>query len=150
MQSFLTSLSLVIFCLAGSTHAEKVYRWVDENGQTHFSSQAPRTLDQDLYKVRVSKAAKDSGVKTKSAADKKEKVPQAADDKQTELEKSGIDAKQAAVFCQQAKKARQKLSENFNRRYTQEDGSARPLTDKERANMIKQADAAIAGYCLKK
>lgn len=149
MQGFFTSLSLFIFCLAGSAHAEKVYRWVDENGQTHFSAQAPRTLDQDIYKVRVSKAAENSAVSA-PASIVTETKKQAEQEQQGEAENSAIDPKQAKVFCQQAKEARQKLSENFNRRYTQPDGSARPLTDKERASMIKQADAAIAGYCLKK
>lgn len=151
MGRFLTVLALYLFGLSSVVQAEKVYRWVDENGQTHFSSQAPRTLDDDVYHFRVDKAASSSQNKTTTTPSATEKkTAAAATSAESEEQSSGIDPDKAKEYCRQAKESRQKLSENFNRRYLQDDGSARPLTDKERASMIKQAEAAIASYCQKK
>ncbi|WP_420592255.1 DUF4124 domain-containing protein [Bacterioplanoides sp.] len=137
----------LIFSLLGVSawvQAEKVYRWTDENGQVHFSSQPPRGLNEDVYKFRVDKAADAPPPKPVdvSAETNKTAIKAKAAEQQPE-----IDPKEAKKYCQQARDAKVKLSENFNRRYKQKDGSVRPLTDKERADMMKQANESIAAYC---
>lgn len=136
-------LSSLVFCTW--VQAEKVYRWTDENGRVHFSSQPPRSLNEDVYKFHVDKAADAPPPKPVEASTETSKT--AVKTKATEQQQPEIAPKEAKKYCQQARDAKVKLSENFNRRYQQEDGSVRPLTDKERADMMKQANESIAAYC---
>ncbi|MFC3681239.1 DUF4124 domain-containing protein [Bacterioplanoides pacificum] len=138
---------LVFISLAALLHigtaAAKVYKWTDENGQVHFSSQPPRGTDNDVYQLRLDKVPTPPAPAAEKTAEKKSAIDS---DDSVEL-KPEIDPKVASQYCQQAKQAKQQLSENFSRRYKQDDGSVRPFTDKERADMMKRADDAIKSYC---
>ena len=46
---------LLMLCMTPAM-AEKIYKWVDENGQIHYSSQKP--VGQDAETVKVKKAPK--------------------------------------------------------------------------------------------
>lgn len=138
---------LVFISLAALLHigtaAAKVYKWTDENGQVHFSSQPPRGTDNDVYQLRLDKVPTPPAPAAEKTAEKKSAIDS---DDSVEL-KPEIDPEVASQYCQQAKQAKQQLSENFSRRYKQDDGSVRPFTDKERADMMKRADDAIKSYC---
>jgi hypothetical protein len=138
MQKILLSLFIISLSWPFMANANKVYKWTDENGQVHFSSHPPRSLDKDVYNVRVDKAADAPPAKPATVA---KPAPAAKE------EKAAISNEQATKYCQQAKDAKAKLSENFSRRFKQDDGSFRPLTDKERADMMKSANEAITAYC---
>jgi len=142
MRALFTLTALTATLLAAPVQANKVYRWTDENGQVHFSSQPPRGLNDDLYKFHVDKPADPPPAKPESekVVDKQPKAKQ-------EEQKPSIDPIKAKEYCRQARDAKTKVSANFNRRFKQEDGSFRPLTDKERADMIKRANESIAAYC---
>lgn len=142
MRALFTLTALTATLLAAPVQADKVYRWTDENGQVHFSSQPPRGLNDDLYNFHVDKPADPPPAKpvSEKVVDKQPKAKQ-------EEQKPSIDPKKAKEYCQQARDAKAKVSANFNRRFKQEDGSFRPLTDKERADMIKRANESIAAYC---
>ncbi len=144
MRLMLIPLFFSFLGLSTLAEAAKVYRWTDEQGQVHFSAQPPRSLTEDVYKLRVDKAA--DAPPAKSVETGAEVNETSAKSKTTE-QPPQIDPREAKKYCQQARDAKVKLSENFNRRYQQEDGSVRPLTDKERANMMQQANESIAAYC---
>ena len=144
MRILLTFLMMISAGMAASVQAEKVYRWTDDNGQVHYSAHPPRSLNEDVFKFHVDKAADAPPPKPIKAEAVAEKTTQTA---KTETKAPSIDPKQAKKYCQQARDAKAKISVNFNRRYKQEDGSVRPLTDKERADMMKRANESIAAYC---
>lgn len=144
MRHFLIAVILTVSSLITPVLAEQVYRWTDEKGQVHFSSHPPRSLEEDVYRFRVDKAADAPPAKP---------APEASAEKNNSTTKKSaestpkIDPVKAKEYCQQARDAKTKLSANFNRRYQQEDGSVRPLTDKERADMMKRANESIQAYC---
>ncbi|MCD8523711.1 MAG: DUF4124 domain-containing protein [Saccharospirillaceae bacterium] len=140
----------VIFTLllaAGTTivQAEKLYRWVDENGQTHFSNLPPANHSghSEEYQLQVSKPAdKVDGYKI---GIKQENASPASTS--TEQEKPRMTKAEAEAGCAKARKHKDIVSTNFNTRFKQEDGEYRPLTDEQRAEQIKLADEQIAKYC---
>ena len=146
----------VILLLAGTlmspwSQAAKVYKWTDENGQIHFSSQPPRGLNQDQYNLRVDKVTPPVKTQPATSADVKSKEQQTlkaeAEELQQEPAKNKVSKEKAAEYCANARDAKAKLAANFSRRFKQEDGSYRPLTDEERANWNKRADQSISDYC---
>lgn len=144
MRILLTFLMMISAGMSASVRAEEVYRWIDENGQVHYSAQPPRGLNEDVYKFHVDKAADAPPPKPVTAENLTE---ESIKNTKVEAKRPSIDPKQAKEYCQQARDAKAKISVNFSRRYKQEDGSVRPFTDKERADMIKRADESIAAYC---
>lgn len=144
----MTKLSITFFStvllLAGSfaasnALADKVYRWVDENGRVHYSSQPRRGVDEDKYRVQVDRVTPPP---PKPAVEKTEQP--------AEQETSDITQQRetrAKELCANAKEVKEVLSTNFSRRFKQDDGSYRPLTDDERASKMAEADKRIKEYC---
>ncbi|WP_157729863.1 DUF4124 domain-containing protein [Bacterioplanes sanyensis] len=112
--------------------ANKVYRWVDENGQVHFSSQPRRGVNEDTYNVVVDK------VPAPITNEEEEKAAETI---------SGVSKEEAEALCANAQEVKSLLSSNFNRPFTREDGTVSPLSDEERQAKLKEADDRIAKYC---
>ncbi|WP_419813014.1 DUF4124 domain-containing protein [Bacterioplanoides sp.] len=128
------------------SQAGKVYKWTDENGQVHFSSQPPRGLNQDQYNLRVDKVTPPPKKTPAISADVTRKEQQTLEAEKQEI-KSTVSKEKAAEYCAQARDIKAKIAANFNRRFKQDDGSYRPLTDAERASWNQRADKSIADYC---
>lgn len=138
-----------------AAQAEKVYRWTDAKGQVHFSSQPPRNQSNaEALTIKgqpqlgsapsATTSEPNTGSSTQTTAttqDGKIKV----EDK-TKIP-AGIDEKQAKENCRIATEHKKNLSENYNRRYQQADGSYRPLTDGERTDQNAKMDDVIKKYC---
>lgn len=135
-------LTTVFLTAATATQAEKIYRWTDENGQTHFGSQPPRELREPAESVTI-KIPRSSDTGNAVA----EKKPEAVQAPQKTTDTTEIDTEEAASRCKQAREHKQVLAENYNRRFNMPDGEARPLTDEERAGQNKLADELIQKYC---
>ncbi|WP_430461682.1 DUF4124 domain-containing protein [Thalassolituus sp. LLYu03] len=137
-------LSLLLIGVSVNALAEKVYRWVDENGQTHFSALPPEGVsDAEQYKFKVNKPSV-SAAKSNDGKAEDNKAPAAEKAVET---KASVSAEEAAAACKQARDYKTTLATNFNRRFKQEDGSFRPLTDNERSAENKKADELITSYC---
>ena len=145
MQHLLLILIFIGTSLSAPVNANKVYKWTDENGQVHFSSQPPRGVGGDEYKLRVDRASTPPPKTTTANSSENDGEVKTLTSEAESV--SNISDEQSQKYCSQAKDAKAKLSENFNRRFKQDDGSFRPLTDKERADMIKRANEAITAYC---
>ncbi|GGY46115.1 hypothetical protein GCM10011297_18680 [Bacterioplanes sanyensis] len=134
------SMLMALWLPAHMVLAEKIYRWVDENGQVHFSSQPRRGVDQDRYDVRIDRV-EPPAEQTETETDSNE-TPQ-----QETAATSGVDDAQAKELCDNARRVKDLISTNFSRRYRQEDGSVRPLTDEERKSKLETANQRIKDYC---
>ena len=154
MRAFMC-LFAVLFLLSSQTvMADKIYRWTDANGQVNFGSQPPeQTSEAEEVFLRVQKPSSStdtntgSDIKATSTAVKAEAGSNTNEAEQQTAEKPTIAPEVAARNCRIAKEQKQTLSENFNRRFQQPDGSVCPLTDAERATKLKQMDDAIKQYC---
>ncbi len=129
------SMPLLLMALWLPSHtalAEKIYRWVDEDGQVHFSSQPRRGVDDDTYNVQINRVI----------------PPQLEEESPPEEETiSGVSVEQAQSLCANAREVKELLSSELNRPFTREDGTVRPLTDEERKSKLEAANQRIKDYC---
>jgi len=138
-------LSLVFSSLLSVSHAAQIYRWVDANGQPHYSENPPREIEAERLNIRATGSGSAGSATTsntsKSAA--KPKPPKKEEKSLTE-EHSPEDK---AKYCQQSRDLAQQMSANTQRRFEQPDGSFRKLEQSEIADYRTQAQSGIDRYC---
>lgn len=142
----LPALALMSSLLPATVDAAQVYRWVDEKGQVHFDSNPPvdRLKQAQTYDIKVAPPATPAPRQDAPAAGQQGQPGQA--EKDTEM-KGSVSQKDAEKYCQQARDYKETLATDFSRRYTQPDGSTRPLTDEERTRENTKADNLMKKYC---
>lgn len=142
-------LAVLMISTSVSALAEKVYRWVDENGQTHFSSLPPEGEGKkaERYNVQVNKPADEVEGYRINVEKPQEASPKAESKAETTPQVSKEEADKA---CADARNYKMLVTSNYSRRFKQEDGEYRPYTDEQRAAEIKKADDQIALYCNQK
>lgn len=143
--SILPVLLLVLFSCQSLA---QVYRWVDENGQVHFGAQPPqRKLDSaEHYQLRVPQASS-TPIPAQQTSTASEQKAEAGSEPSATQEKLKVSKQDARKYCDQAQKYKEAVNGNSSRRFKQEDGSYRPLTDEERASYNSRADEVMKEYC---
>lgn len=140
---------LIIFSSQNS--AAKIYKWVDENGQIHYSSQKP--VDQKAETVNVRKGPK---VTPKAATDSAEEDQAvAADDEEIDEDAQAEAKKQLAASdavnrkkqCDMARKNYAALNATVRVVRTNENGETVRMSDDERVTALATAQKAIDRYC---
>ena len=146
-------LLLLMLCMTPAM-AEKIYKWVDENGQIHYSSQKP--VGQDAQTVTVKKAPKVAPAKNneenEDSADANAAAEEAAeDDPEADAAARAALAKADAVNnkkqCELARKNLAALSATVRVTKRDANGELVRLTDDQRLAAMKKAQAAIKQYC---
>ncbi|TNC79826.1 MAG: hypothetical protein C9356_17355 [Oleiphilus sp.] len=146
MPSLLTSLILLLCFTVSSAHAEKVYKWVDEAGNIHYSDIKPNAENVENVKVRGSKSSSSGG---NSAQDKAKAIDEQAS---ADLEKK------AAELQEETKKREteaqcQAIQDNLNkmrdssRVKVSENGELRYLTPEEIAERRKSYEEMYSAHC---
>lgn len=135
---------LLLSLASNSVLAVQIYKWVDENGQTHFSSQPPK--QNNRAEELPIKTAPIVGTYTTPAPISPDTTSEIETNTKTKKEIQA-EAKERAENCRIAKDNKEKLMSNFSRRFQQEDGSIRPFTDEERQKYLQQANESIAHFC---
>lgn len=155
MRNTLTAVLSLLLVLASFAVTEtafaKTYKWVDENGATHYTATPPPNGDFKTIKA-PSKPAVDP-VKAKGEFDKRleafNKRKEETDKTKKEADEQAAKKAEAKKNCEQAKKNLNLLQVKVRVRYTGEDGTVRYLTDEEREANLKRAKDAIKSYCKK-
>lgn len=129
--------------------ADVIYTWVDDNGVTHYSQQAPQQESiqaEKLYSKDLSQAKVGF-----IAPVKKQEVPQTS-----EVEKSAAlirqkDAKQAQSICESATHNLEVLTTHTNLiRQTSDSSKPVAMTEEDRQTSIAQQQERIKLFCNKK
>ncbi len=142
---------LGLIALSGLAFAGKVYKWVDENGQTHYSSQKPPGQTAETVKIRKSpkvtqkvepeKEAHQSDAPTKEPSD-----PKAEKEAREQMAKA--DAANRKKQCETARKNLAALNRSTRiARVDEETGQRTVMTDDERIKAFQQANQAIKENC---
>lgn len=133
-------LWVLVLAVGGYAHgADKVYRWVDAQGVTHFGSAPPPDgTEADEVKVRGgSAAAAESEAPVADAP-----VAESGDD---------VDAKLSAIDAEICERARESLrvlrEESVVVRRDNSSGERRVLSAEERVEAAKVAEAEVARVC---
>lgn len=146
MRVLLSLLTALFLFTSQNSVADPIYRWTDADGQVHFGSHPPaQDKPAEEVKLRVQQPSSSSATPTNTETSATSSDATAESEPVSEEPK--VDPVVAERNCRIALNQKQTLSENFNRRYKQPDGTVRPLDDAERAARIKQMDEAIKQYC---
>ena len=126
--------AMIIF--ASSTSAG-LYKWVDDEGNVHYSQKRP--LDQQYERLKAPAPAPENSTTLYESAKQKSPTNNVVDTETAKNEKI------RAENCANAKK---NLS-NYTvyRRFRDKDGNVTNIDDKVRAKRIEEAKQAINDYC---
>lgn len=141
---------LVLMVVLGSAQAGKVYKWVDENGQVHYSSQKPPGQDAETVKIRkgpkVQPPAEEASTETTEATDEEAVDEDVA--KEAAKQKAQADAALRKKQCEAARKNLAAL--NRSTRVVQVDeasGKRSVMTDDQRIKAFEMANQSIKDNC---
>ena len=138
----------VILTFQGTAYAQ-AYKWVDENGQTHFSQQAP--VDAESEVIKTQPGPKTTPEQSQQAVD--ELIQQQQNDIKTreeaklEREQEQKKAESKSKKCDAAKNNLQKYQDSPNGRTRNADGEYIRLDEIDRQNKIKQLRQDIQKHC---
>ncbi len=142
-----TISSLCIAALFGALLFEpamaRMYKWVDEDGQVHYSQQPP--MDKKSEHIKATPPPRSSG----KSADKDTKEADAEQATAEEDETKQYKVETEASIKRNCKQARDKLTSFTMRGRVQvnEGGTYRTLTEEERQAGIAEAKKRIKQYC---
>lgn len=143
-------LLMVLFYMSSSL-AQKIYKWVDENGQVHYSSKEPLDKKSERMKIKTQKA---QSVTTKPESDENEEENDSEKDAEEEVdpktkkELEAMDKKNKKRMCAQAKANLKSLQDSP--RVVQKDpksGEMVRLDDNQRISALKNARKNIKEFC---
>ena len=162
MKLIASLLTLMLLSVTNTTLAEKIYRWTDENGQTHFGNQPPKSKVKQAEEVKIktpagsatnnSSATNDGSVTTNADANNAQANAKAKNEKNQKalaeqvLPKT-ISDEDAAANCNIARQGKEALGLSHNTRFQQKDGSFRPLSTEERTTKEKEVAELINQFC---
>lgn len=139
----LTAIAILMFGLSLAANAD-IYKWVDDNGNVHYSDTPAR--DNGVSAERVSHSSvnrpaaassngrTDTGVARDSGSREDAEKTQAGEDAQ-------------AYYCERAKEIYKSYLGAPRLFRTGEDGQREYLSDEEMAAKIAEAEASVAEWC---
>ncbi len=144
----LVCLTFMLSLFATATFAE-IYKWVDENGQTHYSQQAPRDIDATVIKTpppptidpNIAQQQVDELIKQQEAEEQmrleQRNQQHIAADKQIAQEEN----------CKAAQQQLQEYQNNPGRRVMDADGNVTHLAEEVRQQKIQESQENVTIYC---
>lgn len=139
----LTLVAMILSLLSGTALAEKYYRWVDEEGTTHYTKNPPKGEQADEvnthYKASSSKDEEMKKLEQMRVRREKEK-------EQTELEKRKEKEPEevSEEFCEQHRKNLETLQNKpIVRRENPETGEMEVIAQEEKEKMIEKTRQAL-------
>lgn len=130
-------LLLTIMMIFASSASAGLYKWVDSDGNVHYSQKRP--ANQQFERLKAPAPAPDNAkplYKSGTPATKEGKTAAAETAKNKEIR---------AKNCTQAKKSLSNYQ--LHRRMRDKDGNVTIIDDKVRASQIENAKKAITNYC---
>lgn len=138
MKNLYCFLMLTILTCSGVAYsAEKIYRWVDDEGVTHFTAHPPKNRDSDL--VRVQTGHSDP---TKASETASEDQPANTEQANTPTQQSRKDETRCSIARENLK-----VLQTSARVQVQEDDEVRYLDEEEQRERAEQARQIIAESC---
>lgn len=142
-------LGVMGLSLSTQAWAGKFYKWVDEQGTTHYSAQPPREKPSQQIDINVNRSSDaNADGETSKAAPAQQPAPdqQMSDSERiAEIERRSREA--VAKNCEIMRKNLETLSQHARVRSVGEDGEVRMLGEDERQARIKKAQDYISANC---
>jgi hypothetical protein len=143
---FCTALGLcsVLLLLASSPQAE-VYRWVDENGKTHYSDKKPKSEAED-----ITEAVKKQNIDTSIEEQRKlQEIFRPENDADREYyRQQQLKNQPTPEHIQHCNKQRRYLSKIDGRvQFVDEEGNVVPVTEKQRQQRVEELQRYLVEHC---
>ncbi len=143
----LFNLGLMLAIFSTNTFAD-VYKWVDENGQTHYSQQAPAQHDAELLKTPPPPAFNpDAQQKVDELIEQQQADREARIKKQQEQQKAAEELAIKQQNCKTAQHNLQQYQDNPGRRVVDAEGNVTRLKEEDRQQRIKEFQQHVQEYC---
>lgn len=139
-------LAGLVFCTALPA---AMYKWVDEDGRTHYSQYPPPDRDYEALQPPPPPAS-DAGQAQQELEDllqRQDEQRQARDQAEQKAAESEQQAEQRRKNCEAARHNLEILTTGGRKRITGADGVARYLPEEERQAKIAEAQKQIEEYC---
>jgi len=130
-------LLLTAMIIFASSASAGLYKWVDDEGNVHYSQKRP--ADQQFERLKAPAPAPESSKPFNQTETKKSKNGDTAAAETTKNEEL------RAINCANAKKSLNAYQ--VYRRIRDKDGNVTVIDDKERAQQIERAKQAINDFC---
>ena len=138
----------MLFVIAQPTLAD-VYKWQDENGQTHYSQTPPSHQDADVVTTQTGPTV--TPVQSQQAVEQLIQEQRQAEEAREEQQQRATAEKERAEIkaknCRIAKDNLQQYLDNPNTRILQDDGSVVRIDEQERQRRIKEQRLQIKTLC---
>lgn len=150
LRSLLMVSALVLAMIVTPASAEKIYKWVDEQGNIHYGSDKPVDAPAERMRVNTDKTGAVAGQRALAAEQKK------IDDAAKAVREKGIPAqppvpslpaKEVKQRCQQARDNLARIESRGQMRIRDEKGNITYATDEAKQQRIAAAKKAIREYC---
>jgi hypothetical protein len=147
----LLGISLVIAgtqSVAGTT--DKIYKWVDQNGDTQYTQMPPPTGAQVLEIRNAPPPADDSAAERTRLQQQTKALDERMKERQESAAKAEERAKNEEIRrqnCTRASKNLAELQQGGTKRYRMPNGEVMHLTEEDRQKRITETKAQIAEFC---
>lgn len=144
----LVCLTFMLSLFATAAFAE-IYKWVDEDGQTHYSQQAPRDIPATVIKTPPPPAI-DPNIAQQQVDDliqQQESEEKMGLEQQNQQKIAAENKADQEKNCNIAQQQLQQYQNNPGRRIMDADGNVTRLTEEERQQKIKEAQENVTKYC---
>jgi hypothetical protein len=146
-----SSAALILVC-AMNAGAQSIYKWVDENGVTHYSEQRPQGIDAERTGIRIESNFRGSDSETLTAASENTAAVQAPAQENLEQNEqknaqAKLESKTRRENCAKAREQQRKY-ETSRRLYRElENGERQYLDDQELDQARAQARELVNQWC---
>lgn len=140
-------LFAILIVISGQSLATKIYKWVDENGQIHYSSTKP--VNQEVETVKVRKGPKVTAKTATNASDENQQSPTEDDEAEAAAKKqlAAVDVVNRKKQCDLARDNYNALNASIRVVRTNEKGEKVRMSDEERVSALATAQKGIDQYC---
>lgn len=142
-------IPLLAIALAAPVFADEVYKWVDEEGITHYGERAPADKDYSMVKTygEVPSGAEEAKQRLEQQRAEKKMADEKGLDYAEQKKIADQQAKVRAENCKGAKNNLKTIQENARVRILGDDGEFRYLSEEERQQQIDTAKEMITENC---
>ena len=144
----LSCLAFVLFFFAANSYAD-VYKWLDDDGQVHYSQQPPPGQQAEMIKAppppAIDPAKAQQEIDTLIEQQKAEEQTQQDQNKKSAQEQEREN--QLEKNCQAAKQNLQAYQDNPGRRLMDDKGNVTRPTEEDRQQKIRESQQKVKEFC---
>lgn len=139
-------LFLVLLFSSTTLASEKIYKWVDASGQTHYTTKKPEDQQSQEMNIRIPKSQPSA---SKQESDTQDAKPSSErfDEYRKSREENKTKTSAHKKKCTKAKATLNRFKEQVRFAQITADGKKHYLEDSQRKEILNAANKAIKKYC---